>query len=53
MDEPHSFLDCLNAKLLEPLKMVVHGFELFGGMVHTEPIGRSVMFFVSPPLNYK
>ncbi len=31
MDEPHSFLDCLNAKLLESLKMVVHGFEFFGG----------------------
>ena len=32
MDEPDSFLDCLNAKSLKFLKVVLHGFELFGGV---------------------
>jgi hypothetical protein len=30
MDEPDSVLDCLNAKSPKLLKVVLHGFELFG-----------------------
>ena len=32
MNEPDSVLDCLNAKSPKSLKVVIHGFELFGGM---------------------
>lgn len=32
MDEPDSVLDCLNTKSPKSLKVVFHGFELFGGV---------------------
>ena len=32
MYEPDSVLDCFNAKLPKLFKVVIHGFELFGGM---------------------
>jgi hypothetical protein len=28
----HSVVDCLNTELLKSLKVVLHGFERFGGM---------------------
>jgi hypothetical protein len=32
MNEPESVLDCLNTKLLKLRKVVLHRFELFGGV---------------------
>jgi hypothetical protein len=31
-DSPDSLLDCLNTKSLQSLKVVLHGFELFGSV---------------------